>query len=90
MNNKFIHIITTYKCSACKCIEAIIKDIQKENHSFEIISYDFNDAPAFIKRNINLTDFPTVVFIENDIIKYHFIGTLSKKKIKNIMKDINF
>ncbi len=90
MNNKFIHIITTYKCSACKCIEAIIKDIQKENHSFEIISYDFNDAPALIKRNIKLTDFPTVIFIKDDIIKYHFTGTRGKKEIKNIIKYFDF
>ena len=90
MNSKVVYIITTYKCSACKCMEYILKEIQKDNPTFTITITDFHDVPEWIKNNITLTDFPTVVFIENDVIKYHFIGTLSRKKVIKIMYDINF
>lgn len=90
MTNKIVYVITTYKCSACKCMEYILKEIQKDNPTFTITITDFNEIPKWIKINIILTDFPTVVFIENNIIKYHFTGTLSRKKVIKIMSDINF
>lgn len=88
--NKVVYVITTYKCSACKCMEYILKEIQKDNPTFTITTTDFNEVPEWIKNNITLTDFPTVVFVENDVIKYHFTGTLSGKKVVKIMNDINF
>lgn len=90
MNNKVIHIITTYNCSACKCMEHILKEIQKDNPTFTITTTDFQNVPKWIKNNITLTDFPTVIFVENEVVKYHFTGTLSEKKIVKIMNDINF
>lgn len=90
MNNKVIYVITTYKCSACKCMEVILKDIQKDNPTFTVTTTDFHDVPEWIKTNVTLTDFPTVVFVENYVIKYHFTGTLSRKKVIKIMSDINF
>ena len=89
-SNKVVYIITTIKCSACKCMEYILKEIQKDNPTFTITTTDFHDVPEWIKNNITLTDFPTVIFIDNDVIKYHFIGTLAKRKVVKIMNDINF
>ena len=74
MKNKVVYIITTYKCSACKCMEYILKEIQKDNSTFTITT----------------TDFPTVLFIDNEVIKYYFTGTLPRKKVVEIMNDINF
>lgn len=90
MTNKIIYVITTYKCSACKCMEYILKEIQKDNPTFTITTTDFQDVPEWIKSSITLTDFPTVIFVENEVIKYHFTGTLSEKKVVKIMNDINF
>ena len=89
-SNKVVYIITTIKCSACKCMEYILKEIQKDNPTFTITTTDFHDVPEWIKNNITLTDFPTVIFINNGVIKYHFIGTLPRKKVVEIMNDINF
>lgn len=89
-SNKVIYIVTTYKCSACKCMEYILKEIQKDNHTFTITTTDFQKVPEWIKNNITLTDFPTVIFIDNDVIKYHFTGTLPGRKVVKIMNDINF
>ncbi len=71
-------------------MEYILKEIQKDNPTFTITITDFNEVPEWIKTNVTLTDFPTVVFVENDVIKYHFTGTLSRKKVIKIMSDINF
>ena len=90
MANKVVYVVTTYKCSACKCMEYILKEIQKDNPTFTITITDFNEVPEWIKTNVTLTDFPTVIFIDNDVIKYHFTGTLSRKKVIKIMSDINF
>lgn len=88
--NKVVYIITTSKCSACKCMEIILKDIQKDNPTFTITTTDFKDVPEWLTNNITFTDFPTVIFIDNNVIKYHFTGTLSKNKVIKIMNDINF
>lgn len=90
MNSKVVYVVTTQKCSACKCMEIILKDIQKDNPTFTITTTDFQDVPEWLTNNITFTDFPTVIFIDNNVIKYHFTGTLSKNKVIKIMNDINF
>ena len=89
-SNKVVYIIITANCSACKCMESILNDIQKDNSTFSITSTDFTKVPEWLKTNITLTDFPTVVFVDNNVIKYHFVGTKSKSKVLKLMKDINF
>ena len=71
-------------------MESILNDIQKDNSTFTINSTDFKKVQEWLKTNIILTDFPTVVFVDNDVIKYHFVGTKSKSKVLQLMKDINF
>ncbi len=90
MNNKIVYVITTYKCSACKCIECILKDIQKNNPTFTITTFDFHDTPDWLKNNVIITDFPTIIFTKDDTIKYHFTGTKSKKNIEKIIQDIEY
>lgn len=89
-SNKVVYIVTTAECSACKYMVNILNDIQKDNSIFTITSTDFTKVPEWLKTNITLTDFPTVVFIDNDVIKYHFVGTKSKSKVLQLMEDINF
>ena len=89
-SNKVVYIVTTAKCSACKCMKNILNGIQKDNSTFTITSTDFTKVPEWLKTNITLTDFPTIVFIDNDVIKYHFVGTKSKSKVLQLMEDINF
>lgn len=88
--SKIIYLITTKNCSACNCMKNIFKDIQKDITSLQVITLDFQDVPLWIKNDINLTDFPTVVFVENNVIKYSFVGTKSRNKIINIMRNINY
>lgn len=89
-SNKVVYIVTTAECSACKCMENILNDIQKDNSTFTITSTDFTKVPEWLKTNIILTDFPTVIFVDNNFIKYHFVGTKSKSKVLQLMKYINF
>lgn len=90
MNNKVVYVVTTPGCSACKCMEYILKEIQKDNPTFSIISTDFTKVPEWLKINVTLTDFPTVIFIDNNVIKYHYVGTISKSKVLKLIKNINF
>ena len=89
-SNKVVYIVTTVECSACKCMKNILNGIQKDNSTFTITSTDFTKVPEWLKTNITLTDFPTVVFTDNNVIKYHFVGTKSKSKVLQLIKDINF
>ncbi len=89
-SNKVVYVVTTVKCSACKCMETILNNIQKDNSTFTVSSTDFTKVPEWLKTNVTLTDFPTVVFVDNDVIKYHFVGTKSKSKVLKLMEDINF
>lgn len=88
--SKVIYLITTYKCSACKYQECILQEVLKEHKDIELKIIDFSKVPERIKTNIILTDFPTTIFIKDDIIKYHFVGTKANRKIKALIKDINF
>lgn len=88
--SKVIYLITTYNCSACKFQKDILKEILEEHKDIELKVMDFSEVPDWIKTNIMLTDFPTTIFIKDDIIKYHFVGTKANRKIKALIKDINF
>ena len=88
--NNVIYLVTTIRCYACKCMKNILEEIQKDNKTFTIITEDFRDVPEYITNSVILTDFPTVVFIKNNVIKYHFTGTKSKSKVIKIIEDIKF
>ena len=88
--SKVIYLITTYKCSACKFQKDILEEVLEEYKDIELKVIDCSEVPEWIRTNIILTDFPTTIFIKDGIIKYHFVGTKANRKIKALIKDINF
>lgn len=89
--NRHIYLATTEGCEACRIMEKILKQVQRDNmYTFSIQVIDYKLLPEFIRVDIVLTDFPTLIFLENNIIKYHFAGTMSVKKLQEIIKDLHF
>lgn len=90
MIDKVVYLVTTFKCSACKCMENILRRLQVDNPTFTVKVVDYPHVPNWIKHNIKWTDFPTTILVKNDVIKYYFVGTMPKKDIAKIMSDINY
>uniref|UniRef100_A0AAU8MJS8 Thioredoxin n=1 Tax=Geladintestivirus 5 TaxID=3233137 RepID=A0AAU8MJS8_9CAUD len=89
--NRHIYLATTEGCEACKIMERILKQVQHNNvYTFSIQVRDHKFLPEFIRTDVYLTDFPTLIFLENDVIKYHVAGTISAKKLQEIIKDLHF
>ena len=89
--NKHIYLATTEGCEACRIMERILKQVQRDNvYTFSIQIATYESVPDFIKMNVILTDFPTLVFLTYDIIKYHITGTISAKNLKRIIEDLQF
>lgn len=89
--NKHIYLATTEGCEACRIMERILKQVQRNNvYTFSIQVIDYKLLPEFIRINVVLTDFPTLIFLKNNIIKYHVTGTMSAKKLQEIIKDLHF
>lgn len=90
MNNK-LYLITTEGCEGCRIMNNLIKELDDDySNKLNVTVCNFDDVPEFIKINVKLTDFPTLVFVKDDVIKYHCVGTKPKYKIKDIIKDIDF
>ena len=89
--SKHTYLATTEGCEACKIMERILKQVQRgNNYTFSILVRDYKLLPEFIRVDVVLTDFPTLIFLENNIIKYHVAGTMSAKKLQEIIKDLHF
>ena len=89
--SRYIYLATTEGCEACRIMERILKQVKRDNvYTFSIQVIDYKLLPEFIRINVLLTDFPTLIFLENDIIKYHISGTMSAKKLQEIIKDLHF
>ena len=89
--SKHIYLATTEGCEACRIMERILKQVKRDNiYTFSIQVIDYKLLPEFIRINVLLTDFPTLIFLENNIIKYHISGTISAKKLQEIIKDLHF
>ena len=84
---KKIYLITTKGCEACSIMKNILIDIFNKD---DIKIIDIADVPNWIKINVKLTDFPTTILVKDNVIKYHFSGTKSVKKIKDIVADVSF
>ena len=88
---KIVYLFTTKGCEACNIMENILRKVHKDNlYTFSIEVIDFNDTPTWIKIAVPLHDFPTIVFVENNVIKYHTNGTMTGKKLQSIIQDIHF
>ena len=89
--SRYIYLAATEGCEACRIMERILKQVKRNNvYTFSIQVIDYKLLPEFIRINVLLTDFPTLIFLENDIIKYHISGTISAKKLQEIIKDLHF
>ena len=89
--SKRIYLATTEGCEACRIMEKILKQVKRNNdYTFSIQVRDYKLLPEFIQVNVILTDFPTLIFLENNIIKYHVTGTMSAKNLQEIIKDLHF
>ena len=89
--SKRIYLATTEGCEACRIMEKILKQVKRNNgYTFSIQIRDYKLLPEFIQVNVVLIDFPTLIFLENNIIKYHVTGTMSAKNLQEIIKDLHF
>ena len=89
--SKHIYLATTEGCEACRIMEKILKQVKRNNgYTFSIQIRDYKLLPEFIQVNVVLIDFPTLIFLENNIIKYHVTGTMSAKNLQEIIKDLHF
>ena len=89
--SRYIYLATTEGCEACRIMERILKQVQRDNvYTFSIQVRDYKLLPEFIRVDVVLTDFPTLIFLENNVIKYHVTGTMSAKKLQEIIKDLHF
>ena len=89
-NNKIIYLITTKGCEACHIMRDIMLAVLDELNNGNLVIRDVSDIPMFIKKNVPLNDFPTLVLVKNKVIKYHASGTMSKDKVKTILSEIGF
>lgn len=89
--SKRIYLATTEGCEACRIMEKILKQVKRDNsYTFSIQVRDYKLLPEFIQVNVILTDFPILIFLENNVIKYYVSGTMSAKKLQEIIKDLHF
>ena len=89
-NNKIIYLITTKGCEACHIMTDIMLTVLAELKGVTLVIRDVSEIPMFIHAKVSFNDFPTLVFLKDDVIKYHVSGTMSKSKVKIILSDIGF
>lgn len=87
---KIIYLGTTNGCSSCKCQEHILDSVLKDRNDVNLQICNHTKLPEWIKTNVNLTDFPVTIIVEDNKIKYHFVGTRPIRDIKTLLVDINF
>lgn len=90
MNNHVIYVGTTIKCSACKCIETILKRFQELHPTFGLVVDNFVNLPTWIRTSVPLDGYPIVVFVKDSKILHHFTGTRTMDEIRNICDKIGF
>lgn len=89
--SKEVYLITTSGCVGCSIMIyrfRILEQLDSCEYFLHVV--DFKNVPEFISLNVPYTDFPTLVCVENNIIKYHESGTMTMKHLKEVLKDINF
>lgn len=85
-----IRLVTTIGCEACKIMRGILSDIINSD-GFEKIDFEeipFNETTdSFIKQN-EITDFPTICFIKDELVVDKLIGTTTHNNLKNKIKSV--
>lgn len=88
--SKVIYLGTTFKCSACKLQEYLLREALEECPEVELKVCDYLQLPKWLQTQVKLSDFPVTIFIKDNVIKYTIIGTKSVKHLKEILSDIAF
>lgn len=89
--SKEVYLITTRGCVSCSIMIYHLRILEQlDSCEYFLHVVDFKNVPEFISLNVPYTDFPTLVCVENNIIKYHESGTMTMKHLKEVLKDINF
>lgn len=83
-----ILLITTKGCEACKIQKNLIKQaIDELKLSINFNTIDIEDCENPWIRVRNFDDFPTTMLIENNNVKYQFVGTKPVNVIIRLIKD---
>lgn len=82
-----IYLITTEGCNSCSIARRQIKKV-KETETFEFKEYDFKECPEFITNSIILKDFPLIIFVKDNVIKFFVEGTINSTNIIKIINEI--
>lgn len=89
MNEK-VRLVTTDGCEACRIMRNIILDVINTE---EFAKIDFEEMPinehnsGFAKQN-NITDFPTVCFMQDGKVIDKLVGTTNHNNLKNKIKGV--
>ena len=85
-----IRVYTIEGCVACKIlvdtVQKALKAVVEDNVQLDVISHDTMGRTPFFKDN-NITDFPTIVFMQDDVVKHIHTGTLPKYKVLKHIHD---
>lgn len=75
MNNKVL-LITTKGCAGCAIARKLVEEaIQMYRHPITFEEKDVNAVDEKFVRNNNIYDFPTILLIKDDVVKFKFTGT---------------
>lgn len=88
--NKTIYLGTTRNCAACYHQETLLIEAINERPDIELKVCDYSELPQWLQVNVLLTDFPVTILVEDEVIKYYFVGTKTTKKMLNLFDDIGF
>lgn len=77
MNNKKILLITTIGCEACTIMDGIVKEaLTRTSKSIEYECKSYVDVDIKLRNSLHLRDFPTIVFLIDDTVKFSYVGTM--------------
>lgn len=88
--NKVIYLITSYKCSACKCQKQLLIETLKTRNDIKLVEKDIDNVPDWIRNEIIIVEFPTTILTEDNKIICSFIGTRKIKYINTIFSYYNY
>lgn len=88
--DKIIYLATTCGCSACKCQKHLLDVALRHDEDTKLEVYDFTELPEWIKTNVPITDFPTTILTEDEVIRYHFKGTMPVLKFKKLREELDY
>lgn len=76
MNKYKIALIKTQGCESCSIMaENIETAVAQTKRDVEVVEYNRRDLPKEYLKQEKIKDFPTTLFMVNDIIKYKAVGS---------------